>query len=600
MQTKQLTFQQIINKTASAITLCHDLNIEFSHHYSHNFLLWNQHLISGNIIKAYYPQQINKKNQKLTLALSKASVDMACCYLLFCNLKLHQKLLQRELPENIAMFDEFEKIRLLLLAEENYLGISKNIALAIENFIHQANHSNIALLLLNKYCPDTVNFGQKLALQLPKQLLAKILTLKKYIHQQQKFAQEVSKIIANYQLFLQEQQNQTNHQPVQNKKEVPNQENNQQNGLQTSTAEDANTSENQQDQQLKQDQEISNQQNVTCETENYTEQQLKNQSNSSNNQDFDEKKIVFNIDSKVYKIFNSNFDEVIYPAKFLAKPELDLLLNQLMVKIATLKNVSNKISVKFKQKLLSKKNNILEYQQCGVLNRKKLTQLVLNPTLDNIFIDHKNHDYQNTTLTLLLDNSGSMRGSPIIISAMSCQIIATILERFGVKTEIIGFTTVDWKGGKVKKLWELSGRPAEPGRLNQLRHIIYKHSRQSFKQSKINLGLMLKEGLLKENIDGEALLFAKSRLMQQPEKRKILVVISDGNPVDDSTNSANSQDILSWHLQKVIWQIEKQQKIEVIGIGIGHDLQRFYKNYITIDNLEDLGNVLIAKISDAL
>ena len=304
--------------------------------------------------------------------------------------------------------------------------------------------------------------------------------------------------------------------------------------------------------------------------------------------------------SKAYKIFNSSFDEVIYPAKYLGKPELDLLLSQLMAKIATLKTVSNKISLKFKQKLLSKKNNILEYQQLGVLNRKKLTQIVLNPHLENIFINQKNHDYQNTTITLLLDNSGSMRGMPIVISAMSCQIIATILERFGVKTEIIGFTTVDWKGGKVKKLWEMSGRPSEPGRLNQLRHIIYKHSKQSFKKAKINLGLMLKEGLLKENIDGEALLFAKARLMQQSEKRKILVVISDGNPVDDSTNSANGYDILSWHLQKVIWQIEKQQKIEVIGIGIGHDLQRFYQNSITIDNLEDLGNVLIAKISDAL
>ena len=243
---------------------------------------------------------------------------------------------------------------------------------------------------------------------------------------------------------------------------------------------------------------------------------------------------------------------------------------------------------------------MLEYQQIGVLNRKKLSQIVANPCLENIFINHKNHDYQNTTLTLLLDNSGSMRGMPIVVSAMSCQIIASILERFGVKTEIIGFTTVDWKGGKVKKLWEINGRPNEPGRLNQLRHIVYKHSKQSFKKSKINLGLMLKEGLLKENIDGEALLFAKARLMKQPEQRKILVVISDGNPVDDSTNSANSHDILNWHLQKVIWQIEKQQKIEVIGIGIGHDLQRFYKNSITIDNPQDLGNVLITKISDAL
>ena len=597
MQAKQLTFQQIINKTASAITGCDGLNIEFSHHHSHNFFLWNQHSLSNNGIKAYYPQQLNKKSQKLAYQLSKANVDMSCCYLLFCNLKLHSELLQQQSTENMAMFDEFEKIRLLLLANENYLGISKNIALAIENFIHQADRYNIALLLLNNHLHGTANFVQKLALQLPKTLLAKIFALKKHIHQQQKFAQEASKIIASYRLFLQEQptQNQENQQlPPDNL--APNPEDTSQDNLQA-TAETQTQLSDEQANRQEQNQEAKNEQNVAYDEKNMLEKHQESQPNSQSQPNIDEQKIVF---SKAYKIFNSSFDEVIYPAKFLSKPELDLLLSQLMAKIATLKTVSNKISLKFKQKLLSKKNNILEYQQLGVLNRKKLTQIVLNPHLENIFINQKNHDYQNTTITLLLDNSGSMRGMPIVISAMSCQIIATILERFGVKTEIIGFTTVDWKGGKVKKLWEMSGRPSEPGRLNQLRHIIYKHSKQSFKKAKINLGLMLKEGLLKENIDGEALLFAKARLMQQSEKRKILVVISDGNPVDDSTNSANGYDILSWHLQKVILQIEKQQKIEVIGIGIGHDLQRFYQNSITIDNLEDLGNVLIAKINDAL
>jgi cobaltochelatase CobT len=595
MLEKNLNIQQIITKTASAITSCNSLNIDFSHHHSHNFFLWNQNLLIKNTIKAYYKQET--KNQNIVAKLSIANVDLCCCYLLFCNLKLHQELLNQENPENFTMFDEFEKARLLCLAHENYLGMSKNIVFAIEQVIHLANNTNIALLLLKNKLPSTANFIQKLALQLPKNLLNEILNLNKHIYCQRKFAYESSKIIAKYQLFLQNQTKETNNQPTTNslesKKNIQPEESSQK-------------SPKEQSEESQQTQE-----NSSCHQETYqknldTSTSEAEQSNSANvdsvftiknSADFDEKKILFN---KAYKIFNSQFDEVVYPNKLLPKMELDLLLKQLLAKFVSLKSVSNKISLKFKQKLLSKKNNVLEYQQIGILNRKKLSQIITNPCLENIFINHKNHDYQNTTLTLLLDNSGSMRGMPIVVSAMSCQIIANILEKFGVKTEIIGFTTVDWKGGKVKKLWEISGRPREPGRLNQLRHIVYKHSKQSFKKSKINLGLMLKEGLLKENIDGEALLFAKARLMQQPEQRKILVVISDGNPVDDSTNSANGYDILSWHLQQVIWQIEKQKKIELIGIGIGHDLQRFYKNSITIDNPQDLGNVLITKISAAL
>jgi cobaltochelatase CobT subunit len=590
MLENNLSFQQIIAKTASAITTCNSLNIEFSHHHSHNFFLWNQNLLTKNTIKAYYKQETNKKNQNIIAKLSIANVDLCCCYLLFCNLKLHQELLNQENLENFTIFDEFEKARLLLLAHENYLGISKNIAFAIEQVIHLASKTNIALLLLENQLSNTANFTQKLALQLPKNLLNEILNLKTHIYCQQKFAHEASKIIAQYQLFLQNQTNETNNQLTTNLLE--NKQNNQpeESPQQSKQISSENSSRHQETQQ-------NNLDTTTSESEQANTTNIAPVFTTKNSAGFDEQKILFD---KAYKIFNSQFDEVVYPDKLLPKTELNLLLKQLLAKFVSLKSVSNKINLKFKQKLLSKKNNVLEYQQIGVLNRKKLSQIVANPCLENIFINHKNHDYQNTTLTLLLDNSGSMRGMPIVVSAMSCQIIASILERFGVKTEIIGFTTVDWKGGKVKKLWEINGRPNEPGRLNQLRHIVYKHSKQSFKKSKINLGLMLKEGLLKENIDGEALLFAKARLMKQPEQRKILVVISDGNPVDDSTNSANSHDILNWHLQKVIWQIEKQQKIEVIGIGIGHDLQRFYKNSITIDNPQDLGNVLITKISDAL
>ena len=235
-----------------------------------------------------------------------------------------------------------------------------------------------------------------------------------------------------------------------------------------------------------------------------------------------------------------------------------------------------------------------------ILDRKKLVRMVIDPMMEDVWISNKIHEYQDTALTILIDNSGSMRGNPIVMSALACEIIAEILEKYSVKTEIIGFTTADWKGGRPRKLWESSGRARNPGRLNELRHIIYKHFNQKFKKSRINLGLMLKEGLLKENIDGEALLFARARLMQQSEKRKILMVISDGTPVDDSTASANDGDILAEHLRHVINKIEKQTQIEIVGVGIGHTTEEFYRNSITIRSLEELGDVMIEKITDLL
>jgi cobaltochelatase CobT len=302
-----------------------------------------------------------------------------------------------------------------------------------------------------------------------------------------------------------------------------------------------------------------------------------------------------------YKIFTSKFDEIIFPQKLIAKNELEILRDQLDLRLAKLSSISKKMSLKLKRKLLSKRNSFLEFDSSrGILDRKKLSRLVIYPMVEGIYVSNKNHEYQDTALTILLDNSGSMRGSPIVMSALACEIIAEILEKFSIKTEIIGFTTADWKGGKARKLWESSGRQKNPGRLNELRHIIYKHFNQSFKKAKINLGLMLKEGVLKENIDGEALLFARSRLMQQSEKRKILLVISDGTPVDDSTTSANDSNILSDHLNHVINKIEKSSKIEIVGIGIGHTTEEFYRNSITIKSLEELGDVMIKKISELL
>jgi cobaltochelatase CobT len=277
------------------------------------------------------------------------------------------------------------------------------------------------------------------------------------------------------------------------------------------------------------------------------------------------------------------------------------LRHQLDLKIAKLGGISKKMSLKLKRKLLAKKDFYLERDNnSGILDRKKLVRLAIDPMLEDIWVRQKNNEYNDTALTILLDNSGSMRGNPIVMSALVCETIAEILEKFAIKTEIIGFTTGDWKGGRVRKLWELSGKTPNPGRLNELRHIIYKSFNQKFKKAKVNLGLMLKEGVLKENIDGEALLFARLRLMQQDQKRKILIVISDGTPVDDSTNSTNDGDILSEHLLTVVNNIEKKSQIEIVGIGIGHATDDFYKNSIAVKSLDDLGDAMIEKIVNLL
>ena len=313
----------------------------------------------------------------------------------------------------------------------------------------------------------------------------------------------------------------------------------------------------------------------------------------------DRKKIEF-VDG--YKIFSNKFDEIVFPAKLLTKSELESLRLGLDMKLQTLNIISKRLILKLKKKLLAKKYLPLEYSQSeGVLNRKKLTQMILEPSSPDIWQNFKLHDYQDAIVAILIDNSGSMRGSPITMSALASEIIAATLEKFSIKSEILGFTTCDWRGGKSRKLWESLGSKSNPGRLNDLRHIVYKSANQNFKKSKINLGLMLKDGILKENIDSEALLWAKSRLMQSKQTRKILIVISDGAPIDDSTTTNNdNENILTDHLSKVISKIEKQSKIELVGIGIGHDVGQFYKNSIVIKNPDELGDVMIEKITKLL
>jgi cobaltochelatase CobT len=571
--------QEVLIETLRALVADESVQVEFIDEIQNNFFTWNQRL-AGDKKRIEVPQ-ISKH--------FRASTDLAACYILFHDSSIHQQESEQE------FFDEFERVRVIAEVKNIYRGAAQNIlekirydlqSDIIEPFSAALEKSgiqkNLSLILLDEIFSQ--NFSNTIEKNLSKKITREIKNLSKKTSDQSAFAQGVAKLLE----MLKKEEEAEESKEVKEKKS-----------------------------KSKNNSPSSNQENIESEVESDGVTESLSQSKSSVQSEGKEEveksipmklglekstakedKIEF---KKAYKIYTTKFDEVVFPQKLTSKQELKTLRDQLDLRLVKLATTSKKMTLKLKRKLLSKRDFLLEFDSSrGILDRKKLTRLVTNPLSDDVWVNSKNHQYQDTALTILLDNSGSMRGQPIVMAALACQIIAEILEKFSVKTEIIGFTTSDWKGGRARKLWESSGRPSNPGRLNELRHVIYKHFNQKFKKAKTNLGLMLKEGVLKENIDGEALLFARSRLMQQSEKRKILLVISDGTPVDDSTNSANDKDILTEHLHHVIKKIEKSRRVEIVGIGIGHSTDDFYRNSTAIKSPEELGDVMIEKVVDLL
>ena len=309
-------------------------------------------------------------------------------------------------------------------------------------------------------------------------------------------------------------------------------------------------------------------------------------------------KINTSINDKEYKIFTNQFDEIAKAETLESIDEINKLRKNLDQQLVTFQDLITKLANKLQRQLLAKQNRAWEFDlEEGLLDSSKLTRVIMDPYNSLSFKKEKNLDFKDTVVTLLIDNSGSMRGRPITIAALCADILSRTLERCSVKVEILGFTTKNWKGGKSREEWNKNDKPKKPGRLNDLRHIIYKSADAHWRQSKKNLGLMLKEGLLKENIDGEAISWAFSRLNKRKEERKILMVISDGAPVDDSTLSVNSGDYLEKHLKKIVKFIENKSDTEILAIGIGHDVSRYYKKAIKIIDVQELGDVMISQLS---
>ena len=300
-----------------------------------------------------------------------------------------------------------------------------------------------------------------------------------------------------------------------------------------------------------------------------------------------------------YAVYTPQFDETVNAEDLCDKDELTRLRNFLDQQLAPVQGVVARLANKLQRLLMSQQKRSWDFDlEEGLLDTARLTRVVIDPMHPLSFKMEREMDFRDTVVTLLLDNSGSMRGRPIMVAAMCADILARTLERCAVKVEILGFTTRAWKGGQSRERWLNEGKPAHPGRLNDLRHIIYKSADVPGRRTRRNLGLMMREGLLKENIDGEALIWAHARLMARPESRRVLMVISDGAPVDDSTLSVNPGNYLDKHLRQVIAEIENKSSVELLAIGIGHDVTRYYRRAVTILDAEQLAGAMTEQLTD--
>ena len=306
-----------------------------------------------------------------------------------------------------------------------------------------------------------------------------------------------------------------------------------------------------------------------------------------------------NFGDQKYKFYTKEFDEIVVAEDLESEEELFRLRQNLDQQLLQLKSFISKLANKLQRKLLAKQNRSWDFDlEEGSLDTSKLSRIIIDPLNSLSFKKEKETEFKDTLVTILIDNSGSMRGKPISVAAICADILSRTLERCSVKVEILGFTTKHWKGGSSRELWMKNDKPKTPGRLNDLRHIIYKSADTPWRLAKKNMGLMLKEGLLKENIDGEALKWAFEKMSKRKEERKILMVISDGAPVDDSTLSTNSSDFLETNLKNTVQWIENKSNVELLAIGIGHDVTRYYKKAVKITDVQDLGDVMINQLTD--
>ena len=437
-------------------------------------------------------------------------------------------------------------------------------------------------LKLNSFTNRVLSFWEK---DFDKAISEHIKFLKENLESQDKYSSKFSEILQKIDIF-------------QNEENEESKEENQDDGQNNPSNDDQNSeSDDKKEQNNEEETEASLDSDYDIDEFKLDEQLIDTDSDQQNNEQIIQKKNITDL-SIDYKIYTTQFDETIKAENLENFDEAVKLRKTLDQQLISFQDIITKLANKLQRQLLAKQNRSWEFDlEEGLLDSSKLPRIIMDPYNSLSFKKEKDLDFKDTVVTLLIDNSGSMRGRPITIAAICADILSRTLERCSVKVEILGFTTKNWKGGQSREFWNKNNKPKTPGRLNDLRHIIYKGADSHWRQAKNNLGLMLKEGLLKENIDGEAISWAYNRLNKRKEERKIMMVISDGAPVDDSTLSVNSGDFLEKHLKKTVKFIENKTEVELLAIGIGHDVSRYYDKAIKITDVNELGDVMISQLS---
>tara|TARA_Y100000590_G_scaffold305175_1_gene344209 strand:+ start:81 stop:1883 length:1803 start_codon:yes stop_codon:yes gene_type:complete len=542
---------------------------------------------------------INTRNDFIKL---RAETDSEALKIKFSNKEIYLNNLPTK-PSCKKMYDIAEKIRYEILGSKMLKGISVNFN---ENYNHKLSIKrkdqlkskedvNIIeafelYMLKNFFNIKLNNLSEKILSYWDKELKSSfdqdLEFLKKNLEYQEIYNSKFSEILQEMEIFDSENEDE--------KKESQENENDQNNNPK-------NQDENQENESSDNKEQKEDQNGIDADyefDELKMDEQLVDTDSDKQSPETVIQKLNKGISDKEYKIFTKEFDEISKAETLENSEEIFKLRKNLDQQLISFQDLIIKLANKLQRQLMAKQNRAWEFDlEEGLLDSSKLTRVIIDPYNSLSFKKEKDYDFKDTVVSLLIDNSGSMRGRPITIAALCADILSRTLERCSVKVEILGFTTKNWKGGKSREKWNKNGKPQKPGRLNDLRHIIYKSADTHWRQSKKNLGLMLKEGLLKENIDGEAITWAFNRLKKRKEERKIMMVISDGAPVDDSTLSVNSGDFLEKHLKKVVKYIEDTSDIEILAIGIGHDVSRYYKKAIKISDVQELGDVMITQLS---
>ena len=545
--------------------------------------------------------EIDNLNSKIDFIKARAETDSLALKKKFSNEQIYKK----NLPINTScrsLYSIAEKIRYESLGGKMLKGIEKNLKDNYSQIINLKRKDQLKTkedvtvteafelymlkkfhnIKLNSLTEKMLSFWEK---DFDNTINKNIKYLKDNLEDQYKYSLKFSEMLKELDIF-QDDENEEN------------KEDNQENGPDNPSNEDQDSNSEDNKEQNKEE-EVDTSLDADYDISEYKldEQLVDTDSNKQSKEQIIQKNNNLNLNLE-YKIFTNKYDEITKAENLENAEDAAKLRKTLDQQLIGFQDIITKLANKLQRQLLAKQNRAWDFDlEEGLLDSSKLPRIIIDPYNSLSFKKEKDLDFKDTVVTLLIDNSGSMRGRPITIAAICADILSRTLERCSVKVEILGFTTKNWKGGQSREIWNKNGKPKTPGRLNDLRHIIYKSADTHWRQSKNNLSLMLKEGLLKENIDGEAISWAFSRLKKRKEERKILMVISDGAPVDDSTLSVNSGDFLEKHLKKIVNFIEDKTDIEILAIGIGHDVSRYYKRAIKITDVNELGDVMISQLN---